>query len=613
MQPFREYIKRHVVLADGAMGTLMYEQGFFIDKCYEELNVSQQELIIKVHRQYMEAGAHIIETNTFGANRLKLGQHHLEDQLEEINKSGVRLARQAAEDRAYVAGSMGPLNVKLEPWGETGLAEARAVFREQAEALKAAGVDLFIIETISDIREAEEAVRAVRDVCDIPLIVQMSIQEDGRTLYGLEVEEVGRRLSSLPVDLIGLNCAVGPKSMLDFLERLGRVTDKPLSVMPNAGIPQLVDGRTFYMATPEYFGVYASRFIDAGARVIGGCCGTTPAHIRKMAAALIQKQSRLSTDVIRPAVKEKVETESHPVPPEKKSPLAASIARGKKVVLVEMVPLRTLGVRKQVEAARELIGAGVDAINIPDGPRASARMNPLALALLLQREGVETVLHYTCRDRNLLGMQSDLLGAAVLGIRNILAVTGDPPRMGDYPQATAVFDIDSIGLTNIITSLNKGRDVGGKSLGQPTAFFVGVGADPNSINPQKELERFRWKIDAGAEFAITQPVFDVVALESFIEKVGDAGIPFIAGIWPLASLRNAEFMRNEVPGVTIPDTVFERIGRYSCKEDQQKAGLEIAREMEEKVNGFTAGIQVSAPFSRYALALEVAERILQER
>ncbi|MBN2416780.1 bifunctional homocysteine S-methyltransferase/methylenetetrahydrofolate reductase [bacterium] len=609
---FAAYLERHLVLADGAMGTLIYERGCFIDKCYDELNIINPDLIRRVHREYVEAGAAVLETNTFGANRLKLARHHLEDRVAEINRRGVELAKEAAGDgeQVFVAGSIGPLGVRIEPWGDLSLQEARDVFREQAEVLATAGADLFFIETFTDIREIEQAVNAVKDVSGLPVIAHMAVREDGKTLYGLDVEEVGERLSAMETDAVGLNCAIGPKPMLDFIERLAAVTNKPISVMPNAGMPQQIDGRTFYMTTPEYFGVYAKRFIEAGASIIGGCCGTTPDHIRKMAGALTQKQTRLKHRGGKVMVSAHTRPLPEPVPAAKKSALAAKIAAGKKVVLVEMVPPRGRVLEAQLEHARTLGSRGIDAINIPDGPRASARMNPLALALKLQENGVEPVLHYTCRDRNLLGMQSDLLGASALGVRNILAVTGDPPMIGDYPEATAVFDVDSIGLVNVISALNHGLDVGGRPIGAPTEYFIGVGVDPNSINPEKEYERFRWKVEAGAEFVITQPVFDAAALERFHDGAGDVAIPFIAGIWPLASLRNAEFMRNEVPGVTVPDAVMARMARFSRKEDQQKEGIEIAREMELRVRPFTAGIQVSAPFGRFTVAVDVARDLL---
>jgi methionine synthase I (cobalamin-dependent)/5,10-methylenetetrahydrofolate reductase len=611
MIPFQTYIKDHLVLLDGAMGSLIYEKGVFIDKCYDELNLSRPELIRSIHEEYIRSGAMVIETNTYGANRFKLKSHNLLDQLEAINQKGVMLAREAAVDNAYVAGSMGPSGGEIEPWGEISLEQVFEAYAEQAGVLGRSGVDLFILETIQDIREMEQAIKAIRSISDLPIVAMMTIGEDGKTRYGLDLDDVTCRLLASDATVIGLNCTVGPKPMLDFVERMIAVSDKPICVMPNAGRPQYTDGRMIYLSTPEYFSVYTKRFIDKGVRMMGGCCGTTPEHISKMANALAMKQTRIQHSInigVMPVTEEPL---PDPVAQSRKSKLSKKLHGGEKVVLVEMVPPRSTDITKPLEGARLLKEGRVDAINIPDGPRASARMTGLALAVLLEQQvGIETVIHYTCRDRNLLGMQSDLLGAAALGIRNILAITGDPPMIGDYPQATAVFDIDSIGLVHLINNLNHGIDVGEKRIGDPTSFFAGVGLDPNSVNRENEISRLRMKIDAGAEFIITQPVFDTGSLESFMEKVAMDNLYLIAGIWPLVSLRNAEFMKNEVPGVFVPDAVIETIARYETKEDQLKAGIEIAQSMVERVLSFVHGIQVSAPFGRYPLALQVAEKLL---
>jgi methionine synthase / methylenetetrahydrofolate reductase(NADPH) len=599
-----------LVLFDGAMGTYLYQQGVFIDKCFDALNLTQPDLVRKIHRQYIEAGARVIETNTFGANRIKLERHALGEQLTAVNREGARIAREAAEGRALVAGSIGPLGVEIEPWGELPLDGARRIFAEQAAALVEGGVDGIVLETFHDLREMEQAVRAVRDITGVPVLAMMTVQDDGKSRHGADVEEIVDRLNALPVDALGFNCTVGPRAMLDFIERAVRRTGKPVAVMPNAGLPQTVDGRTFYMSTPDYFCVYAKRFIEAGARILGGCCGTTPEHIRKMAESIAQKQTRTR---IRPAdpCREAPRAEPRPrVPLEAKSALSNKVSRGRFAVMVEMTPPRGREVEKLIDGARRLMAGGIDAINIPDGPRASARLTGLALAVLLQEKvGIETVLHVTCRDHSLLGMQSALLGASVLGVRNVLAVTGDPPMMGDYPQSTAVFDVDSIGLTRLLDNLNQGLDVGSKAIGEPTGFFIGVGVDPSAVAPEREIQRFRQKVEAGAEFAVTQPVFDPVALESFLEKVAPVSIPVFAGIWPLASVRNAEFMRNEVPGVTVPDSIVERMGKHESRDDQMKTGMEIAREMVRRVRPLVQGLQISAPFGRVEAALAVAEAV----
>ncbi|MFO7668668.1 MAG: bifunctional homocysteine S-methyltransferase/methylenetetrahydrofolate reductase [Bacteroidales bacterium] len=612
MIPFKEFIQDNLVLLDGAMGSLIYEKGVFIDKCYDELNLSRPELIRSIHEDYIRAGARVIETNTYGANRYKLKSHNLLEQMEDINRRGVELAREAAGENVYVAGSMGPVGEELEPWGEISLEKVFDAFKEQAGYLNQAGVDLFIIETIQDIREMEQAIRAIRSISDLPVVAMMTVGEDGKTRYGLDLEDITGKLLRSEATVIGLNCTVGPKPMLDFVEHMIQVSDKPICIMPNAGRPQYTDGRMIYLSTPEYFSVYTKRFIDKGVRMLGGCCGTTPEHISKMANALAMKQTRIQHSIhigVRPVTQEPL---PEPVPQAKKSNLARKLSSGEQVVLVEMVPPRSTDTTKLVEGAILLKESRVDAINIPDGPRASARMTGLALSVLLdQKVGIETVIHYTCRDRNLLGMQSDLLGASVLGAKNILAITGDPPMIGDYPQATAVFDIDSIGLVHLINNLNHGIDVGEKRIGDPTAFFAGVGVDPNSVNLANEINRLRLKKEAGAEYVITQPVFDFDSLNAFLEKADLGNLYLIIGIWPLVSLRNAEFMKNEVPGVFVPDSVIASIGRYDNKEDQLKAGIEIARSMVDKVRSYVNGIQVSAPFGRYPLAVQVAEKMLK--
>jgi len=608
---FEEYVKDNLVLLDGAMGSLIYEKGVFIDKCYDELNLSRPDLIGSIHEEYVRAGARVIETNTYGANRFKLKSHNLLDQMEEINRTGVVLARDAAGEEVYVAGSMGPSGLEIEPWGDTSLEEVFEGYAEQAQILNQAGVDLFILETFQDIREMEQAIKAIKSISKLPVVAMMTVGEDGKTRYGVDLEDVTAVLTKSKASIIGLNCTVGPKPMLDFVEKMGKLTDKPLCLMPNAGRPQFTDGRMIYMSTPEYFSVYTKRFIDRGVRVLGGCCGTTPEHIGKMANALAMKQTRIQHSInigVRPVSEEAL---PDPVPAAEKSLLSAKMLSGQQVVLVEMVPPRSTDITKPLEGATLLKEHRVDAINIPDGPRATARMTGLALAVLLQNQvGIETVLHYTCRDRNLLGMQSDLLGATAMGIRNILAITGDPPMIGDYPQATAVFDIDSIGLVHLINNLNHGIDVGEKRIGDPTSFFTGVGVDPNSVNIENELHRLQLKNDAGAEYIITQPVFDVDSLEKFLEQADLGNMSLIAGIWPLVNLRNAEFMKNEVPGVYVPDEVISHIARYETKDDQLKAGIEIAQGMVDRVAGFVQGIQVSAPFGRYNLAVEVAGAML---
>ena len=605
-RPFLDFLHEGVVVFDGAIGTQLYDRGVFLNRCFEQVNLTDPDMVRAVHADYVAAGAHALETNTFGANRFKLGRHHLEDQLAEINRTGARLAREAAGEDAYVAGAVGPLGIRLEPWGPTALHEARDAFREQAEALAEGGVDLFLLETFADLSELQQALKAVREVApDLPVIAQMTVGSDGNSLYGTEPEVFASRLEAWGADVVGVNCSVGPAQMFETLERLAAATHLPLSAQPNGGLPKHVDGRLIYLSTPDFFAKYAQRFIEVGARVVGGCCGTTPEHIRAIAGAV-----RMEHAAPRRAAQPVVATDEEapePIPLADKSRLAARLAAGGFVALCELTPPRGWQLERVVGAATQLSEQGFDAINIPDGPRASARMSPLAMAVRLQAEvGIETVLHYVCRDRNLLGMQSDLIGAYALGVRNLLLVTGDPPVLGDYPKATAVFDVDSVGLTNIVARLNSGYDIGHRRIGEPTGFLVGVGANPTAVNLEREHERLYWKVDAGAEYAITQPVFDVEPLLRFLEKTRQYGIPVLAGIWPLQSLRNAEFLNGEVPGVTVPEATVERLRRAGSKEAEREVGLEVAMEIMAEVAPHVQGVQISAPFNR----AEPARRLL---
>ncbi|HUV36372.1 MAG TPA: bifunctional homocysteine S-methyltransferase/methylenetetrahydrofolate reductase [Patescibacteria group bacterium] len=597
-----------VVLFDGAMGTMLYERGIFINRCFDEINLSNPSLVGDIHRDYIEAGADVIETNTFGANRFKLRAHSLDDRLYDINRAGAEIAKRIAGDDTLVAGSIGPLGIKIEPWGPTSNEEAVDVFSEQARALLDGGVDLFVLETFADLNEIHQAIHGVRRVSDRPIMAQMTLQRDGLGLYGTEPGEFAVRLSQWGVEVVGVNCSVGPKTMLEALEKMVKAVSCYISAQPNAGIPQNVEGRNMYMVSPEYFAEYARRFVQVGASVVGGCCGTTPAHIRSMRDAIrtihpspkpyTQKAPRVST-----------EREMEPVPMREKSRLASRIASGEFVTLVEIVPPRGCDPQAVLESADRLSKAAVDAINIPDSPRATSRMSPLSLAVLIeQRAGIETVLHYCCRDRNILGMQSDLLGAHALGLRNVLIITGDPIKTGDYPDATAVFDIDSIGLTNVVHELNRGSDIGGRRLTMPTSFLIGVGVNPGAVNFDEEMHRFYWKVDAGAEFAVTQPVFDTVQFERFLERIEPDRIPVIAGIWPLVSFKNAEFMNNELPGVSVPDRIMKRMRDAGSGESAMREGVSIAVEILRALRPHIDGVQISAPFNRHELALDVIRR-----
>jgi homocysteine S-methyltransferase len=630
-----------VVMFDGAMGTMLYAKGVFINQCYDELNLRAAALVREVHQAYVHAGAEVLETNTFGANRVKLAPYGLERSVAEINRAGVLLAREAAGDDALVAGAVGPLGVRIEPYGPTSRDEARAVFTEQISALLDAGADLILLETFGDLDEIEQAIRAARSVGGTtPVIAQMTIGIDGRTPYGADVEDVTRALDTLGADVIGLNCSVGPQAILEAIERMARVIGgrRKLSAQPNAGMPRDVGGRSMYMASPEYMATYAHHLVQAGARVIGGCCGTTPEHIHAMVEGvrpLAPRHGRPSKtpagsatragvprqgDGSAGATTESRRTPVHgtgaetapvrveTIPFAERSRFAAKLARGEMVASVEIVPPRGVDATRMLADVGSLKRAGVDAVNVPDGPRAQSRMGALLTSVLIEQQvGIETVTHYCCRDRNLLGMLSDLLGAAAIGLRNVLLITGDPPKMGPYPQATAVFDIDAIGLTNLVNNLNHGLDPGDNPIGAPTRFAIGVGVNPAAIDLDHELRRFEYKVEAGAEFAVTQPVFDANQLERFLARIDHVRIPIVAGIWPLVSARNAEFLANEVPGVSVPEEILDRMRRASAitREHGQAEGIAIARELFGRVRAAVQGVQVSAPFGKVELALEV--------
>ena len=606
MSTLRELIddgQTHVF--DGAMGTLLYSRGIFLNVCYDELVLKQPDLIRDIHREYVRAGAELLETNTFGANPVKLAQYGLAGDTERINQAAAALARDAAGSRASVLGAIGPLGIRIEPFGEMGVAEARDAFTRQVDGLLAGGVDGFIIETFSDVEEVRAAFEAIRSRSDLPVVAQMTVGTDGKTYYGTEPATFGPWLEAMCADVVGVNCSVGPHGVLEVIEQLARVVRIPLSAQPNAGLPREVGDRKIYMASPEYMAEYARRIVEAGARFVGGCCGTTPEHIKAMIGFVKSVAPRhVALFAAQPA---RVEPQT-PVPLAERSAFGAKLARGEFITTVEIVPPKGVDPAPMFEQVRELKAAGVDAVNVPDGPRAQSRMGALLSGLLIQREiGLEAVVHYACRDRNLLGMLSDLLGAAASGVRNLLIVTGDPPKMGPYPDATAVFDIDSIGLTNLVSRLNRGLDPGGNALGGTTRFVVGVGVNPAAVDPEREFKRFAWKVEAGAEYAMTQPVFDLEQLDRFLERVAPFRVPIIAGIWPLVSLRNAEFLANEVPGVTVPPAILERMRVASArgKDEALAEGILIAREMLAAIRGRVRGVQVAAPMGRAGVALQV--------
>ncbi|HEY3161430.1 MAG TPA: bifunctional homocysteine S-methyltransferase/methylenetetrahydrofolate reductase [Vicinamibacterales bacterium] len=621
MKPFLQALDERVLVCDGAMGTMLYAKGVFINRCFDSLNMMSADTVAEIHQDYVRAGADVLETNTFGANRIKLRSFGLGDKVREINMEGARIARRAARDQAYVAGAIGPLGVRIEPWGKMGTDEAEAYFREQAEALAEGGVDLFILETFRDLNEMGAAIAAVRSVSSLPIVGQMTIEDDGNSLDGTPPELFAPEMERRGADVIGVNCSIGPAHMLETVERMAAVTHARLSAQPNAGRPRDIEGRNIYLSSPEYLASYARRFALQGVRLVGGCCGTTPEHIRQMKTAIKQVNvGKASVAVGRalsgsPGAPDKVRpTEHEPsylrvVPRADKSQMAAALAASHFVTVVELLPPKGFVGDGVIELARTLKIRGVDVVNIPDGPR-GPRMSALALAVLVQQKaGIETVLQFSCRDRNLLGMQSDLLGAHAMGIRNLVSVTGNARMVGDYPDATAVFDVDSVGLTNVITRLNQGLDIGGQGIGAPSAFHIGVMVNPGAENLDSEVRRFEYKVEAGAEFAITRPVFDAGTFERLYARIESAGIPILAGLRPFESVIDAEFMANEVPGVRVPDQVLERMRGAKDAETAAAQGIAIARDTLAAIRGMVQGVQIAAPGSRIDAALAVLDGI----
>jgi len=603
-------MKQGPLIFDGAMGTMIYDRGVFLNACYDEVCLTNPKLILGIHRDYVEAGAEVIETNTFGATPIRLKPYGLAEKTEAINRAAVRLAREAAGTEVFVAGSVGPCTDPRQRIPDALAAEVEAAFRAQMEALAAEGVDLFLLETFSNLDELLLAARTARPF-GAPVLASFVLNDHGETVLGTRAEVMASALSeSADVDIVGINCGTGPSGVFDALQRILPHTTKPVVAMPNAGMPREIGGRVMYLTSPEYFTEYAKKYIELGVRGVGGCCGTTPAHIRMAARAV--KPLRVAARRAEGKPVPRPEPPPDMVPTEKKSRLAAKLCAGEKVTSVELVPPKSSDMSAMLARARQCAAAGIDAINIPDGPRASARVSPMISALTILREvGIEPILHYCCRDRNLIGMQSDLLGGYAAKLVNFLIITGDPPKPGEYPDVTGVFDVDSIGLVQVAANLNRGLDIGGNPIVPPTGLFLGVGANPCAVDLEREIDRYRRKIDAGAEFAITQPVFDPDALLRFLDRVEafPRRIPVLAGVWPLISFKNAEFMNNEVPGVVVPKEILERMARCRTREDGRKAGIEIARGIVERISDRVNGFQVSAPLGQVETALAVLGKI----
>ncbi len=618
MTQFAEILASRPLLADGAMGTVLYARGIFINRCYDELNLSDPGLILSVHEEYLQAGAEILETNTFGANRIRLSRYGLAGKMAEINAAGARLARQAVNNlkekqagEAWVAGSIGPLGVRLEPLGKTGLDEARAAFAEQMQILVDGGVDLLIVETMPALNEARQALEAAHKVAPhLPIVVMVTVDDEITCLDGASPQQAAALLTEWGASAVGVNCSTGPTTVLTAIEAMRPATRLPLAAMPNAGVPRAVEGRNIYLCSPEYMASFARKAVTAGAQIVGGCCGTTPNHIRAMRSAIRAMDETAPIEVSGTVTVANPETP--PAPIAARSRVGSLLSSGEFLTLVEIVPPRGIDCSKEIEGSSLMAQLGVHAINVYDSPHASARMSAQSLCIQIQQHtGIETVLNYICRDRNIFSIQSDLLGASSIGLHNVLCVTGDPLKLGNYPDATVVFDVDSIGLVNIVHSLNQGLDIGANSIGTSTNFTIGVAANPGAPDLENELRRFAYKVEAGAEYAITQPVFDLNLLERFLERIKDHKIPVIAGIWPLTSLRNAEYMKNDLR-VAMPEEIMLRMAQADSPEAARSEGTKIAQEMLKAVRPYVQGVQVSAPFGLFNVAGEVIASVLPQ-
>jgi len=605
--PFLQRLEQGPILCDGAMGTMLYSRGIPFDQCFDALNLTRRDLVQGIHLEYIQAGAEIIETNTFGANRVKLSQHGFAERVRDINFWGAKIAKEArdiAGRPVFIAGSVGPLGKPLAPFGLISREEAREIFKEQIEALVEGGVDLLILETFFDLRELEQAVLAAQEVCDLPIIAQMTFNEEGRTIMGNTPEEVVAVLDALGADVIGANCSTGPQPVYRVIQEMLKVSRRPLSAQPNAGYPARIEGRFIYPSTPAYMAEYARRMVQTGVRVVGACCGTTPQHI----AAIREAIQDLRPPEVQPIVVASPRREEK-VPPPVTAPTELSRKLGRQFVIsVEVDPPKGLDPTKDLQGAKLLKEKGADVINVGDSPMARVRMSALAMCYLIQEHvGMETIIHFTTRDRNILGLQADLIGAHAMGVRNVLALTGDPPRIGDYPGATAVYDVDSIGLIRILSHLKRGTDLAGKPIGQPASFFVGCALDLNPQVRDRELPRLEQKIEAGADFIMTQFIFEPEPLLDFLEKVGKPPIPMMVGILPLQSYRQAEFLANEVPGIVIPTWVRERMREAGNRGREE--GLALAEELLKAIMDKVEGVYLMPSFGRYEVVATLVELI----
>ncbi len=605
--PFLEALEDNLLVCDGAMGTMLYEKGVYINRNYDELNLVDAPLVEKIHAAYLKAGAEILETNTFGANRIKLAGYSLEQKTRDINIAGVKIARKIAGEKAYVAGSVGPLSKAIKPLGGITPEEALSVFKEQIQALVDGGVDLIILETFSDLIELKIAIKAAKGICNLPIIAQMSFTEDGKTTNGHTPEEIATALGSLKLAAIGANCSVGPQIVLDVITKMSSVYHGKLSAQPNAGSPSIIDGRVLYLASPTYLAEFARKYVNAGVNIIGGCCGTTPNHIyevRNMVKMLRPPKMKNVAVEVKP-IQGKEVARVEPAKPHEKSKLGANLGK-KFCVSVELDAPKGTDPSKVIEGAKLCLQNGVDAINVADAPRAMARMHNIAMCRLIQENvGIETILHVCCRDRNLIALQGDLIGCHALDIHNLVIITGDPPKLGDYPNCTAVYDVDAIGLTRIANLLNQGMDLAGNPISPPTKLLIAVGANPGAPDLEKEIQRYEQKVEAGAEFCMTQPVYDVRTLENFLKRTSHIKLPIMMGLLPLRSFKNAEFLHNEVPGMQIPEKIRERM--RVAGDNGAKEGILIAQEALKEAKQMVQGTYLMPPFNRADVALEVLQ------
>ena len=614
--PLLDRLDAGIVLSDGAMGTMLFESGHALDACLDALNLSHPADVANVHRSYLNAGADIIETNTFGANRYRLETHGLADKVRDINFRGVKIAREEREISGrpvLVAGSVGPTGKTLEPYGTLPKADAKAAFSEQIGALLEAGVDLLMIETMGDLNEMDAAIEAAREVSDLPIIALMTFAEDGLTMSGSSPEFVIRHLAGHKVDVVGANCSVGPQRLMSVIGRMHQAIaqlgeDAPyIAALPNAGWPSRVGSRLIYQSSPEYFAQFTSEVVNAGARLVGGCCGTTPAHTGAMRHAIdthVPGQDGAHDDE---AAAERSTTTTITMIDTAEEDTQVKQLLGKKFLkCVEIDPPKGLNPQKAIDGARMLKDAGVDAINVADSPMARVRMSAMMLCYLIQHQvDIETIIHFTTRDRSLMGLQSELLGAHAAGIRNILALTGDPPSLGDYPDSTAVYDVDSIGLIRVINKMKEGEDSSGSSIGRSANFTIACAVDPTKPDLAEEVRRLREKIDAGADFVMTQPIFDVKVWTNFLKLYGvdRLPIPVMIGILPLQSSRHAEFLHNEVPGITLTDEARERMRKAGSA--GRKEGVKMGQELLQELRPHAEGVYLMPSFGRYEVAAEV--------